>query len=113
MSVTNSLMKQAAESIRTLVKEREEFEKSAEISELSRKIINTMIEREMLSTNQVLSKLAEFENKSYDELRIVQEALKLGANSFSKLGELSDKSDNDGLSAKEKFIHAVIGDIID
>jgi len=106
-------MKQAAESIRTLVDERNEFEKKAETQKIATSIIESMVEKEMLSTEEVLPKLAELKDKSDNELLIMQEALKLGnASGLSKLGELSDRADSDGMTPEEKFIHGTIGDLL-
>ena len=106
-------MKSAADSIRTLLNERDELVKQAELADLSSDVIGTMVEKEMLSADEVLPKLAELKERSYDDLLVLQKALELGTvNKMSKLGELSDQSTADGLDPRERFVQRIIGDVL-
>lgn len=113
VSITKGIMKSAAESIRTLLDERDELVKQAEIVDLSSDIIGTMVDKEMLTAEEVLPKLAELKERSRDDLLVLQKALELGTvNNMSKLGELSDQSTVDGLDPRERFVQRIIGDVL-
>ena len=109
---TKELMKEAATSIRTLVEERDGLVKQAELSKLAHEIIETMLDKEMLAVGEVLTKLAEFENRGEEELRIIMKALELGTGNMTKLGEVSEKTELSGLTAGEIFIQNTVGDLL-
>jgi len=110
---TKELMKQAELSIRTLSKEREELEKQASIYKLSHDLVETMIDKEMLSVEEVLPKLAEFESRGEEDLKIIKKALELGtAGNMAKLGEVSDKLELSGMTPEERFIQNTVGDLL-
>lgn len=110
---SKEFMKTAAQSIRTLVKERDELQKTAEVGALATEIVETMVDKEMLAAEEILPKLAEFQARDINDLVVIKKALELGVDgNLSKFGELSDKIDGSGLSLEDKFVYNTIGDLL-
>lgn len=112
MATTNELLKQASQSIRTLVKERDDLVDLNERVKTASEIVKTMIDREMLASEEILPKLADLQEKDAEELLIIKKALELGSGNISKLGELSDERDLEAMSASELFLHRQLGDLL-
>ena len=111
---SKELMKIASTSIRTLVTERDELSKTAEKIALATEIVETMVKKEMLASEDILPKLADLKIREKDELQIIQKALELGSSSnLAKLGEVSDKNDmSEWTTPEEKFVFNTIGHLL-
>jgi hypothetical protein len=106
-------MKLAAESIRTLVTEKQELEKQAEVKIIARSVIDKMVDGNMLAAEEVLPKLAELETRDTQDLLVLEKAIELGVTgNVSKLAELSDKKEPAGQTASEIFLQEAVGDLI-
>lgn len=106
--MTDGLLKEAAQTLRTLNQEvktlKKEKEDLFEIEKISKEILAKLIERDELKLEDILEKQAELLNTSMGELVILQKALDITKTQV-KLGSLSNSFGNVGTqNATERFI---------
>lgn len=90
--MNKEILKTAAATLRSLNNEREKYAEEKEITKLAREIVAQLAQRSELSSKDVLEKLAEFESKTSEELKLMQKALEFSTtNAFMKLGHLTEE----------------------
>ena len=110
IGTSSEMLKPGAESIRTLVEQVREFEKSAEVKNQARSIMQDLIDAGLVPKDAVLKKLAELENASLEDLKVMQKALEMGTLSgHFKLAEISDTTETEGMTPQEKFVFNTLG----
>ena len=86
----NEVMKTAAITLRALSIKVQELEEQLEKRAKAENIVNTMIDNKQLDSKDVLTKVAELEKQSIDELNTYEKALEIAKNGSIKLGTVSD-----------------------
>lgn len=89
-TVEKDLMLKTAETLRTLRNERNGLIDKLEVQKIALEITSKMIDSGRLSSNEVLPKLAEFSEKTKEELEITSKALELAQTGVFKIGTISD-----------------------
>lgn len=112
------MLKQAAEQLKALKNEVEEYRTYQEIEKQAGLIIGKMIENEQFdSPLEVLEKLSELKEKDLDELKVIEKAIELNksqSHNLNKtahkkvagndLGRLSDAPSGDGMDNLTSFL---------
>jgi hypothetical protein len=89
------LLKKAALTLRNLTSERDKLANVQEVNTLARELVGNITKQSELSAKEVLEKLAEFETKTSEELKLIQKALEFShTKEFAKLGNLTEDTGN-------------------
>lgn len=100
------LLKQAALTLRTLKGERDKLASEQEARQHARELIVQITKQSELSAQEVLEKLAEFEMKTSEELKLIKTAIEYShTKEFAKLGSLTeDTSNTNGMDNLTAFL---------
>lgn len=106
--MNKGILKEAAETIRSLDKENKDFKQQQEVEKLASEILEKLIKRHEITLDSILDKKAELEATSLSELQVYTKALDLTKEQV-KLGSLSEQSDG-GETAQDRFISFLMSD---
>ena len=90
------LMKEASVSLRKLASEVEHYRESEEVVKMARDIVKTLHDKGAISSEVVFDKLAELEEKTAEELRVVSKAIELTKTGEFSFGSVSEKLEDNG-----------------
>lgn len=108
--MSNELLKEAAAVMKTLKEERNALIEKEKNIKFAFDITKKMIEMGKISHANSLEKFAELQEKSQDDLKILEKALEIsGSSDIYKIGSLSDHSVNTG-DAKTQFMNYLLDD---
>jgi hypothetical protein len=98
------VMKTAALTLRALSVKISDLEERLEKRAKAEILVNKMIDNKQLDSKDVLTKVAELESQSMDELKTYEKAMELAKDGSIKLGTVSENTSTEGMDPLTAFI---------
>ena len=105
METKSEIFKQAAATLRIQRDQIKELLEKEARDKAAEKILEKLLESEMISSEEILNKLSELRTKTLEDLVIMEKAAELYQGGFfTGIGKISDHSDGSGLDPLTAFL---------